>query len=167
MDFSTIRTHVLDGKLQGFYSNFNFTDQDARSQMLKEVYGIDVPAEPHSVSNRHLRWLTNEGFEAAMCINLAEQVLKKAPASIFRNAAQKAAYAALETAHDEAVKAFDAAANGYASDDRNAMVRTRSVLKKEIEASAELLGYTEKLSFKVPETFYEETLLNEYQFNWN
>ena len=167
MDLSAIRTHVLDGKLQGFHSNFNFTDAEARSQMLQEVYGIEVPAEAHSVSSRHMRWLDNEGFETAMSINLAEKVLDSAPMKLFRNAQQKNAYAALEAAHDEAVKAFDAAADGYEGEDRNAMVRAHRALKKEIEASAELLGYTEKLTFKVADAFYEETLLNEYQFNWN
>lgn len=166
MDLSTIETHVLDGKLQGFYSNFHFTDPEARSQLLKAVYGIDVEGY-HSVSNRHLRWLSNEGFQAAKYINLAEKILDATPKTIGLSSEQKAARQSLETAHDEAVTAFDAAAVAYGGDERNAMARTRNVLKKEIESAVEILGYTERIFYQVEDNFYEDRMINEYQFNWN
>ena len=165
-DLSTMQTHVLDGKLQDFYSNFNFTDQQARREMLMEVYGIEAEDTPF-VSNRHTRWLLNEGFEAAKCINLAKEVLDNTPKGIFQSAEKKAARKTLETAYDEAVTAFDAAALDQEGEKRNALLRAKNELKKAIEAAAETLGYTETLRFKLNDPWYEDELINEYQFNWN
>lgn len=165
-DLSTIETHVLDGKLQGFYSNFNFTDADARIELLKEVYGIEVEGF-HSVSNRHLRWLTNEGFQAAKYINLAEKILMDTKQGIGLSKEKKEARQTLEAAHDEAVTAFDAAAVAYGGDERDALARASSVLKREIESAAEILEYPEKIFWKVSESFYEDEMINEYQYNWN
>jgi len=164
-DLSSMETHVLDGKLQGFHSNFNFTDAEARTELLQEVYGIET-AGFHSVSNYHLRWLTNEGFKTVKYINLAEKMLAQTNRNKLSQE-QKAAWDALEKAHDEAVIAFDAAAIDYGGDERNAMARTSSVLKREIENAADVLEYPEKLYLKVSDTFYEDEMINEYQFNWN
>lgn len=166
LDLSTIETHVLDGKLQDFYSNFNFTDQDARREMLMQVYGIETEDTPF-VSNRHTRWLLNEGFEAAKTINLAETLLENTPKGIFQSAEQKAAREALEALHDEAIAAFDAAALEQSGDNRNALLRLRNELRKEIENAAAVLEYTETLRFKLNDPWYEDPLINEYQFNWN
>ena len=43
----------------------------------------------------------------------------------------------------------------------------RDEVKKEIENAAPILEYTETLRFKVADTWYEDELINEYQFNWN
>jgi len=166
LDMSAIETHVLDGKLQDFYSNFNFTDQDARREMLMEVYGVEAEDTPF-VSNRHTRWLLNEGFEVAKFINLAEELLENTQKGIFQSAEQKEARAALEKAHDEAVLAFDAAAIEQSGDNRNALLDARNALKKEIENAAVVLEYAETLRFKLNDPWYEDTLINEYQFNWN
>lgn len=165
MDLSTIETHVLDGKLQDFYSNFNFTDMDARREMLLEVYGIEVEDTPF-VSNRQTRWLLNEGFESAKCINLAQEVLENTK-KIMLSAEQRDARKALEAAHDAAVAAFDAAALDQNGDDRNALVRAKNELKAQIEAASEVLEYKETLRFKLTDPWYEDPLINEYQFNWN
>ena len=165
MDLSTMETHVLDGKLQGFYSNFNFTDPDARSSLLKDVYGIEVEGY-HSVSNNHMRWLSNEGFQAAKHINLAEKILTETKKNGLTKE-QKEARKALEAAHDEAIAAFDAAAAHQGGDERNALARASSALKREIEAAAAILEYQEKLVMKVADPFYEDDLINEYQLNWN
>jgi len=75
--------------------------------------------------------------------------------------------AALEKAHDEAVLAFDAAAIEQSGDNRNALLDARNALKKEIENAAVDLEYAETLRFKLNDPWYEDTLINEYQFNWN
>ncbi len=166
MDLSTIETHVLDGKLQDFYSNFNFTDQKARREMLMEVYGIEAEDTPF-VSNRHTRWLLNEGFEAAKCINIAQEVLESTKKGLFQSAEQKDARKALEQAYDAAVAAFDTVAVTQHGDDRTTLLRARQALKKQIEDTADILGYSEKLWFKLSDLWYEDSMINEYQFNWN
>ena len=129
VDMSTIETHVLDGKLQDFYSNFNFTDQQARRDMLMEVYGIDV-ADTAFVSSQYTRWLLNEGFEAAKCINLAKHVLENTPKNIFQSAEKKAVRKSLENAYNNAVNAYDAAAASQEGENRNALLRAKNDLKK-------------------------------------
>lgn len=163
VDMSTIDTHVLDGSLQDFYSNFNFTDQEARHEMLREVYGIEAQ-DTLCVGNRHTRWLLNEGFEAAKNINLAEMLLKETKG---RNAEQKAARKTLEEAHDAAVLAFDAAALEQSGDNRNTLLKASRELKKEIENAAAVLEYAETIRYKVNDPWYEDPMINQYQFNWN
>lgn len=164
VDMSTIETHVLDGKLQDFYSNFNFTDQEARREMLMNVFGIEAEDTPF-VSNRHTRWLLNEGFEAAKYINLAEELLSQK--KLFRNPKQKEARKALEEAHDAAVLAFDAAALEQSGDNRNALLDKRNQLKKAIENVTVLTDYEETIRYKVNDPWYEDPMINEYQYNWN
>ena len=166
LDLSNIEKHVLDGRLQDFYSNFNFTDQEARTKMLKDVYGIDAE-ENLFVSSKYARWLISEGFEAAKCINVASAVLEATEGGLFASAEHKALWQQLESKYDEALAAFEAAAVHQGGDERNAMVRTRNALQKELEASAETLGYTEKLRFKLADNWYEDPMINEHQFNWH
>jgi len=164
VDMSAIQTYVLDGKLQDFYSNFNFTDQEARREMLMEVFGIEAEDTPF-VSSRHTRWLLNEGFESAKYINLAEELLSQK--KLFRNAEQKEARKALEEAHDEAVIAFDAAAIEQSGDNRNVLLDRRNKLKKAIENVSVLTDYGETIRYKVNDPWYEDPMINEYQYNWN
>lgn len=166
LDMSAIETHVLDGKLQDFYSNFNFTDQDARREMLKNVYGIEVEDTPF-VSNRHTRWLLNEGFEAAKYINLAEKLLENTKKGLFPSAERKEARETLEKAHEAAVLAFDAAALEQSGDNRNALLSAKKNLKKALENAAQVLEYPETIRYKLNDPWYEDPMINEYQFNWN
>lgn len=164
VDMSTIETHVLDGQLRDFYSNFNYTDQEARREMLMDVFGIEAEDTPF-VSTRHTRWLLNEGFEAAKYINLAEKLLSQK--KLFRTAVQKEARDALEAAHDTAVALFDAAAIEQSSDNRNDLLDARNKLRKAIENAAELVEYEENIRYKVNDPWYEDPMINEFQYNWN
>lgn len=164
LDMSSIETYVLDGNLQNFYSNFNFTDQEARRKMLMDVFGIEAEDTPF-VSSRHTRWLLNEGFEAAKYINLAQSLLEEK--KLFKTTEQKEARKVLEAAHDAAVTAFDAAALEQSGDNRNALLNARNVLKKAIETAVDLVEYQEKIYYKVNDPWYEDPLINEYQYNWN
>ncbi|MBR6570527.1 MAG: LCP family protein [Clostridia bacterium] len=165
VDMSTIETHVLDGKLQDFYANFNYTDQDARRELLMEVYGIEAEDTPF-VSSRHTRWLINEGFEAAKVINLAQDILESTD-GWFQPAEKKAARKSLEAACEKAVEAFDAAALHQGGDERDALLRARNALKAEIETAAEILEYDQSIRFKLKDIWYEDEMINEYQYNWN
>ena len=166
LDLSTIETHVLDGKLQDFYSNFNFTNQKDRREMLMDVYGIEVQDTPF-VSDRYTRWLLNEGFTVAKYINIAETVMNNTKKRLFESGERREARRALQKAHDEAVAAFDATAIEQSGDHRDALVRARNALKKEIENAAEVLEYDQTIRFKLNEPWYEDPMINEFQFNWN
>ena len=166
LDFSSIETHVLDGKLQEFSSNFNYTDQDARRELLMNVYGIEAEDTPF-VSRRYTRWLLDEGFAAAKTINLAQTILESADKGLFQPQETKAARESLEAAYEAAVEAFDAAAIHQGSDERNALLRARNKLREEMKATAEMLGYDQTLRFKLDDDWYQDELINEYQYNWN
>ncbi|MDD6040528.1 MAG: hypothetical protein PUD63_04955, partial [Clostridia bacterium] len=128
--------------------------------------GIEVQDTPF-VSDRYTRWLLNEGFTVAKYINIAETVLKNTKKSLFESGERREARRALQKAHDEAVAAFDATAIEQSGDHRDALVRARNALKKEIENAAEILEYDQTIRFKLNEPWYEDPMINEFQFNWN
>ncbi len=164
LDFSRMETHVLEGKLQDFYSNFNFTDQDARKELLMDVFGIEAQ---ETITNRQTRWLVNEGFEEAKVINLARMLLEDYRPGLFASAEAQTAYRELEAAYDLAAAAFQPAASTQEGDARNTLLRAKNDLKKLMEEAAPILGYSEKLSMKVNDPWYEDEYINEYQYNWN
>ena len=73
----------------------------------------------------------------------------------------------LEEAHDAAVLAFDAAAIDQSGDNRNALLARRNELKKAIENVDDLTDYEETIHYKVNDPWYEDPMINEYQYNWN
>ena len=86
---------------------------------------------------------------------------------LFRSAEQKKARKALEEAHDAAVLAFDAAAIEQSGDNRNALLDKRNYLKKAIENMEALTDHKEPIHYKVNDPWYEDPMINEYQYNWN
>ena len=43
VDLGCVTTHVLEGPYRPFKMNFTFNDQEIRRQVIREVYGVDVP----------------------------------------------------------------------------------------------------------------------------
>lgn len=94
IDPDSIRTYSIQGKINMKYDwAFCFIDQQARIDMLKEVYGID--AAPIGVNSTvYETFLHEAGFKAIQYLNITKKILAKAheaPASMTE--AQKTAYA--------------------------------------------------------------------------
>lgn len=161
-----IGSYVLTGPyrtaLMGW--NFTFTDQANRIDVIKEVYGIEVEELPY-VSYEYTKWLMDEGFTTARYIAVARDVLEQAGQQEALSAEQEAAVGKLQTALDEAVQAFDTAADSGAAGDQTTMVAKRQALRSAgNEASLLLTG--EEAPWYSGKYWYADPMINEYQYSW-
>ena len=164
LDFGSISTQVLEGKYQTFMKNFTFNDQEHRQQVIKEVYGLDVPQMPY-VSYKYTKWLTEAGLTTAKYINMGRAVL--AHAKGVEGAAYTEDYKALDEAIDACILAFDQAADTNTDADTNAMIKARNAMKPAVEKAAKAFKYPEKIKWGRNEYWYNEPMINERQLNWN
>lgn len=93
----SIKTYSIQGKMGLAYDwSFCFIDQQARIDMLREVYGIE--AEPIGVNSRVYEiFLHDSGFRAIQHLTIAKRILNEAHEAAEKtpmSEAQKAAYAA-------------------------------------------------------------------------
>lgn len=161
----TMGSYVLTGPyktaLKGW--NFTFTDQANRIEVIKSVYGIEVPELPY-VSYDYTEWLMDEGFTTARYIAVARQVLNQAAAASLTGD-QQTAVEALQAALDEAIAAFDTAADSKTAADTSAMVAKRKELRTAGNAVSQLLD-GEDAGWYTGKYWYADPLINEYQFSW-
>lgn len=161
----SLGSYVLTGKyrtaLKGW--NFTFTDQANRVEVLKAVYGVDVPEIPY-VSYEYTQWLMDEGFTTARTIAIARQLLAQTAAATLTDE-QQAAVNGLQTALDEAIAAFDTAADSNTAADTAAMVEKRRALRTAGNAAA-LLVNGQEATWNTGKYWYADTWINEYQFSW-
>lgn len=164
LDFGSISTQVLEGKYQTFMKNFTFNDQAHRQQVIKEVYGLDVPQMPY-VSYKYTKWLTESGLTTAKYINMGRAVLEHAKS--VESAIDTETYKALDEAIDACILAFDQAADTNTDADTNAMIKARNAMKPAVEAAAKAFKYPEKIKWGRNEYWYNEPMINERWLNWN
>lgn len=161
----SLGSYVLMGKyrtaLKGW--NFTFTDQANRMKVLKAVYGVDVPEIPY-VSYEYTHWLMDEGFTTVRYITIARQLLAQA-AEVPLSGEQQTAADGLQTALDEAIAAFDTAADSNTAADTAAMVEKRRALRTAGNAFA-LLVNGEEMTWSTGKYWYADAMINEYQFSW-
>ena len=164
LDADSVSTHVLEGKYKTFMKNFTFNDQAHRQQVIKEVYGLDVPQMQY-VSYKYTKWLTESGLTTAKYINMARAVLEYAKG--VEGAADTETYKALDEAIDACILAFDQAADTNATADSNAMIKARNAMKPAVEAAAKAFKYPDKIKWGRNEYWYNEPMINERWLNWN
>ena len=72
----TIRNYVMDGELTMamLYFNSNFFDQAKRQEIIREVYGVEIPQQRLN-SKAYLNYLFKYGFTAVKAIRVATQVI--------------------------------------------------------------------------------------------
>lgn len=162
----SIGSYVITGPyktaLQGW--NFTFTDQANRIDVIKQVYGIEVEELPY-VSYDYTKWLMDEGFTSARYIAVARNVLAQADALEALTEEQQAAVTKLQSALDEAVLAFDTAADSMNADDQTVMVEKRRALRAAgDEAAMQLTG--KEAPWYTGKYWYADPMINEYQYSW-
>lgn len=169
MNSNSIENYVFDSVyMLGLGEwNFSYTKQDKRQEVLEKVFGI-TPAELPFTSYRYTEWLNTKGFSTVRTIKIARKILKYSRTLDNLTSAQQAAYEKLQSAHDAAVTAFDIASASLQSDDYSAMIEQRDILRTAAESAADVLGYTEKISWSSGLQWYRDPLINEYNaINWN
>ncbi|MBR5302805.1 MAG: LCP family protein [Clostridia bacterium] len=166
LDLEGVNSHVLTGEYKTFMKNFTFNDQAHRQEVIKTVYGVDVPQKQH-VSYAYTRWLTEAGLTTAKYINMARDVIAHCKTKDNLTQAQQDAFAALDAATDACILAFDQAADTMASDDTKAMVDARNAMKPTVEKAARLFRYPTPIKWGRNEYWYREQMINEVSLNWN
>ncbi len=70
MDLDSMGSHVITSKYHTALKdwNFTFTDQENCKEVIKNVYGVDIP-ELKYVSYAYTRWLMENGFKVARYIS--------------------------------------------------------------------------------------------------
>lgn len=164
-DMSQAKTYGLDGKYRTFTFNFTFNDPDTRMQVIKEVFGIEVPPLDY-VSFEYSKWLTNDGFNAAKHLNVAQKLLDFAGGQTL-DEEQAKALSEFEAIYTEAFSDFETASLSLKSRDTSRMNSSRYAMRKKGDALADLLNYPEKLSWSGGKYWYSDLNINEYVFNWH
>ena len=162
----TIGSHVLTGSYVHAFDcwNFTFTNQANRIDVIKKVYGIDVPEIPY-VSVAYTKWLEDEGFTTIRTIANARNLLKEVRAMGEMTDKQKAAVDKMDALLTDTIVAFDAAADSMSSADKNKMTSVRRQMRAAAnEVSKLFLG--KEINWYSGQLFYVEPLINEYQYGW-
>ena len=169
MNGNSIESYVFDSVyMLGLGEwNFSFTKQDERREVLNKVFGINADELPY-ISYRYTEWLKTKGFSTVRTIKISRNVLQYSRKLDNLTPEQQAACEKLEAAHDDAVRAFDQAADTLQSSDYNVMIEKRDFLRTATEEAAAVLGYPEKIVWNSGLQWYRDPLINECnQINWN
>lgn len=159
----TIGSHVLTGKYRFALDNWNFTftEQDHRINVIKEVYGIDVPELPY-VSYEYTKWLFEEGFTTVRYVSYTRDMLEKFGQQENLTKAQSAALSKLEAALAETITAFDAAADsmgeGYT---QTAMIKARRAMR-DTANEVNVLFTGEEINWYSGKLWFADPVINEY-----
>ena len=158
-----IGSHVLTGDYRFALDNWNFTftEQDHRINVIKEVYGIDVPELPY-VSYEYTKWLFEEGFITVRYVSYTRDMLEKFGQQENLTEAQTAALSKLEATLAETITAFDAAADsmgeGYT---QTAMIKARRAMR-DAANEVSLLFTGEEINWYSGKLWFADPAINEY-----
>lgn len=166
ISLSNVETHVLTGPYKAFAWNFTFNDQEHRQEVIKEVYGLDVPQMKY-VSFAYTQWLTEAGMTTAKYLNIARDVIAHAQSAERMDDKQRTALEALISEYDALVALFDQAADTMESKDTSAMVKARTAIKENVDKAAELFDYQGTYAWGQSKYWYSDPWVNECRLNWN
>jgi len=158
-----IGSHVLTGEYRFALDNWNFTftEQANRIDVIKQVYGIDVPELPY-VSYEYTKWLFEEGFTTVRYVSYTRDMLEKFGQQENLTEAQTAALSKLEATLAETITAFDAAADsmgeGYT---QTAMIKARRAMR-DAANEVSLLFTGEEINWYSGKLWFADPAINEY-----
>jgi LCP family protein required for cell wall assembly len=168
MDMDSFTSYSLDGKYRTAMGyNFTFTDQEHRAEVIKTVYGIDVPELPY-VSYQHTQFLMDTGFASIHAIMAAKEFMDEVSAMKLRfDDEQQAAWDDLTAAYWNAVDTFQNAADTLDLVYTDRMKATRDTLRKAGNDFAALIGYEGEIAWRQSvDEWYNDPYVNEYQLDW-
>ncbi|MBP3657261.1 MAG: LCP family protein [Clostridia bacterium] len=161
-----IGSYVMTGpygtELDGW--NFTFTDQQARIDLIRALFGVEAQELPH-VSRPFCRWLMETGYLTLCHIRAAQQAADYAQGCAL-NEEQQAQLDELRTLIDLTCERFDIAAEAMGGTENSAMGSARLKMRETAKALLESLGYDEPVRWGRGAAWYEDTRINEYVFQW-
>ncbi|MBQ4434995.1 MAG: LCP family protein [Clostridia bacterium] len=176
LEMLPIAEGVASGSLNGYemsgeltmamkYFNSSFFDQQKRQEIIREVYGVDVPVQRLN-SRGYLNYLFKNGFDAVKAIRVGSRVI---------DWAQKAGFSGetLDNAVEARKNLIDVFSAVDDKLDRDATVKVEKytgILKKAIADLRDACSYPEKLSWGIVETdkWNMDPDINQYNdIDWN
>lgn len=146
--------------------NYCFTDQLARRDLIKLIYGIDVPDQVHC-SSRYADWLVDYGFSGIRYLKTAKQMIDYATLHDAEfTTEQKESFSKLKTSYAATQSAYDLASLTFSSDDTNAMKEDKEEMKAHVEEFANLLGYHETLKWIYSPYYWNDPAINEVKVDF-
>ena len=168
MNTDSIASYTLEGRYRSAMGwNFTFTDADRRAEVLKTVYGVDMPPLAY-VSYKHAKFYEDSGFYSIHIINIAGEFIAAAEhTSQPLSGEQREMLEQLKSAYRAAADAFQAAADTLDSGDISAMKSARVKMRDDADALAAAIGYEGELPWKYyTAEWYMDPYTNEYQLDW-
>jgi LCP family protein required for cell wall assembly len=168
IDVDNIGSETMSGQIRSALGwDFCFIDQEHRTELIKKVYGIDVPAQQF-VSYEYARWLDEYGFTTTRYLTTADEVMQYIEAAGIDalDTAQRESFDALKMAHQQTQTAYDTAALKLDSQYNSAMKTQREALRECTEELAKSIDYPGKLSWSVKSDWYKDPCINEVNVNF-
>lgn len=161
MDSKKIGEHSMTGALLDKASwAYCFTDQAARIELIRQVYGLIVPEQVHC-SSKYADWLVDYGFSGIRYLKTAKQMLDAAAAKeASLTSDQKSAYDALKASYTAAQSAYDKASLTFSSGDTNTLSKDKSDLKNHTEQLDKLMGNSETLKWTYNPHYWDDPAIN-------
>ena len=168
LNMDNFSTYSLDGKYRTAMGyNFTFTDQEHRAEIIRTVYGVEVPELPY-VSYSHTSFYMDTGFASIHAIMAAKEFMDAVEAMHLRfDEEQQAAWDHLTASYWDAVDYFQNAADTLDTLYTDRMKATRDTLRRAGNDMAELIGYEKEIAWRQSvDYWYDDPYVNEYQLDW-
>ncbi len=165
----SVGSYLLDGELRIClkYWNFTLTYQENRQQVIKKVFGIDVPAHTQT-SAKFIDWMEEYGIPGARQILIAKQILNYGYSLPELTSKQEKALDELKVQLDKTVEAYDAWVNDIKDSKlQSAFVKARLKLRDLGEtASLRVRKYTDA-KWNTSEYWYRDSFVLQYpELDW-
>ena len=165
----SVGSNVITGKyrtaLKGW--NITFTDQDHRREVIRQVYGVEVP-ELKYVSYPYTKWLVDNGFAIVRYLSVAKRMREEISIldAASMSAEQKEMLEAFDSSYKKTQRAFDTAADTMAGSDTKAMASAGKELRKCGDALYKLVDGISKPVWANGQYWYADRMVNEVDVNF-
>ena len=162
IDIDAIGMHSMSGEmaLKAGWS-FCFTDQKTRRELIRQIYGFDVPDLAHC-SSEYADWLVDYGFRGIRYLKTAKQLLDYADKRKAEfSAEQQTALAKLTESYADTQSAYDLASIALSSENNRALASVQKKLKTNTEKLAKLLKYGKALKWTYSSSYWRDPAINE------
>jgi LCP family protein required for cell wall assembly len=169
VDPKNITMHSMAGpSIDAIYWRWCFTDQEKRVELIKQVYGVDVPGQVHC-SEAFAHWLNYYGFGGIVYQKTAKQLIDYADAhKADFTGDQEQAYNALTASYAKTQQAWNNASLTLKDADTSVMLTAMNHMKTDAAQLAKQLNYTEILKWTYDHHYWWlDPEINEVQVDFN
>ena len=168
IDMDEIGSYTMSGGIRSALGwNFWFIDQEYRTELIQQIYGVEVPPQQY-VSYDYANWLDDYGFKTTRYLVTADAVMEFAQTLGIEGltAEQRESYDAVTGAYQKTQIAYGKAALTLDGEDNRVMKEQREALHDYTQELAELVDYPNELVWSVKSAWYEDASINEVNVNF-